>query len=79
MRRLLNILLPVILLLAASCERRPMVELSNTHYVRVYVSEDIKNVTTGFYNEEDEGSYGIYVSQEPIGNIILNNPIYKIC
>ena len=54
MRRLLNILLPVILLLAASCERRPMVELSNTHYVRVYVSEDIKNVTTGFYNEEYE-------------------------
>ena len=34
------------------------------------------HIKTGFYNEEDEGSYGIYVSQEPIGNIILNNPIY---
>lgn len=52
MRRILNILLLATVLLAASCERRPLMELSNTHYVRVYVDETIKNVTTGFYNED---------------------------
>ena len=33
------------------CHRRPLVELSNTHYIRVYIDEQIKNVTTGFYDE----------------------------
>ena len=55
MRRLSNILSAVItlcvILLAASCEKRPLVELSNTHYVKVYVDEELLNVTTGFYNE----------------------------
>lgn len=44
----------VILLFAVlltACERRPLVDLSNVHYVRVYIDEEIKNVTTGFYNE----------------------------
>lgn len=55
MRRLTNILGAVftfcVILLAASCEKRPLVELSNTHYVKVYVDEELLNVTTGFYNE----------------------------
>lgn len=45
-------LLAVLGVLAASCERRPLEDLSNTHYVRVYVNEDILNVTQGFYNPE---------------------------
>ena len=49
MRRLSLILLSLIALLNISCERRELVELSNTHYVRVYIKEDIKNVTTGFH------------------------------
>ena len=55
MKRLTNILGAVftlcVILLAASCEKRPLVELSNTHYVKVYVDEELLNVTTGFYNE----------------------------
>lgn len=52
MRRVLHILAVLVALaLSVSCERRPLMELSNTHYVRVYVDEDIKNVTTGFYND----------------------------
>ncbi len=40
------------LLLTVSCERRPLLDMSNTHYVRVYVDESIPNVTMGFYDEE---------------------------
>ena len=55
MKRLTNILGAVftfcVILLTVSCEKRPLVELSNTHYVKVYVDEELLNVTTGFYNE----------------------------
>lgn len=56
MKRLTNILGAVLtlcaLLMAASCEKRPLMDVSNTHYVKVYVDEHLLNVTTGFYNEE---------------------------
>lgn len=52
MKRLIYILTLAALLTA--CEFRPLVELSNVHYVRVYIDEEIKNVTTGFYNEAYE-------------------------
>ena len=58
MRRLALILLSLIALVNLSCERRELVELSNTHYVRVYIKEDIKNVTTGFHpNAQNRPSY----------------------
>lgn len=50
MKKLIYIL-PIVVLLLMGCERRPLVELSSTHYVRVYVNENILNVTEGFYNE----------------------------
>lgn len=37
-----------------SCERRPLEDLTNAHYIRVYIDEEIKNVTMGFYNENYE-------------------------
>ena len=49
MKRLTLILLSLVALVNISCERRELVELSNTHYVRVYIDENIKNVTTGFH------------------------------
>ena len=36
--------------LLAGCERRPLLEATNTHHVRIYIDEGIKNVTYGFYN-----------------------------
>lgn len=52
MKRLVSLLLPLLLCtLFAGCERRPLVELTDLHYVRVYIDEELKNVTTGFYNE----------------------------
>lgn len=45
-------ILALVALFMASCERRPLVEVSNTHYVRVYIDEAIRNVTYGFYNSE---------------------------
>lgn len=35
-----------------SCEHRQLVEINGTYYVRVYLNEQIKNVTCGFYNPE---------------------------
>lgn len=58
MRRLTLILLSIVALMNISCQRRELVELSNTHYVRVYIKEDIKNVTTGFHpNAENRPGY----------------------
>ena len=58
MRRLSLILLSLIALLSLSCERRELVELSNTHYVRVYIKEDIRNVHRDFHpNAEKRPHY----------------------
>lgn len=51
MRKAVYIFLAIIAIAGTSCEKRPLMELSNTHYVRVYVDENIKNVTCGFYND----------------------------
>lgn len=40
--------------LSVGCEFRPLVDPGNTHYVRVYLDEHIKNTTEGFYNPERE-------------------------
>ena len=37
-----------------SCEHRILTDPTNVHYVRVYLDEEIKNVTCGFYNEAYE-------------------------
>ena len=50
MRRLAAFLPVLLCVLLAGCERRPLVDVGNTHYVRVYLDEELKNVTTGFYD-----------------------------
>lgn len=50
MRRAIYILFMIATLLWCGCERRPLEEMSNTHYMRVYIDENIPNVTTGLYN-----------------------------
>lgn len=43
MKRLVSLLLPLLLCtLFAGCERRPLVDVGNTHYVRVYLDEELK-------------------------------------
>ena len=42
------------LIMVVACERRPLVEIFNTHYVRVYLDENLLNVTEGFYNPEHD-------------------------
>ena len=51
MRRRLLILLSMLVTMVTGCDFRPMTETGNMNYVRIYVDEDIKNITTGFYNE----------------------------
>ncbi len=46
-----SMLLACIMFMAA-CERRPLEDPVNVHYIRVYVDEQIKNVTTGFYADD---------------------------
>lgn len=50
MRKMIYIFVCALAVLLSSCERRPLVDLYNTHYVRVYIDEHLLNVTTGFYN-----------------------------
>lgn len=45
------LLFAVAVLAAGGCVRRPLVDIENTHYVRVYLDEQLLNVTTGFYDE----------------------------
>lgn len=71
MRKIMYILMMGIIILLSSCVRRPLVDLSNTHYVRVYVDEELLNVTTGFYNEEYQRPY--YASPDVL-RIILADP-----
>ena len=42
------LLFAVAVLAAGGCVRRPLVDIENTHYVRVYLDEQLLNVTTGF-------------------------------
>ena len=71
MRRFALIMFAVIALIASSCERRELVTLSNTHYVRVYIKEDIKNVTTGFHpNAQNRPDY----KQPDILRLLLADP-----
>lgn len=53
MKRLINSILCALTLLCAfnSCALQELVDPMNTHYVRFYLQENIKNVTSGFYNE----------------------------
>ena len=37
--------------LLASCEHRELIDPNTGHYLRIYLDEDIKNVTCGFYDE----------------------------
>ena len=44
-------LLAICLIGVVSCEHRELVDVGNTHYVRVYIDDHLLNVTEGFYNE----------------------------
>lgn len=37
--------------LLASCEHRELMDPTNGHYIRIYLDEEIRNVTYGFYDE----------------------------
>ena len=59
------------ILLVASCEKRPLLDMSNTHYVKVYVDEELLNVTKGFY----EGNYARPTYKSPsIIRVTLSDP-----
>lgn len=73
-KRMVNTLLLLLLaLLPLSCVRRPLVEAGNTHYVRVYIDENIKNVTHGFYNDVHEQS--VSHKQPDVIRLLLADPV----
>ncbi len=52
MKRLVVLLSLILAVLNLGCERRPLVDPQMTHYVRVYIDEELKNITMGFYNPD---------------------------
>ena len=40
--------------LFTGCEHRPLLELTDRHYIRIYLDEHIRNVSFGFYDETHE-------------------------
>lgn len=54
LRRFLMVLVGISTLLCSSCEHRILTDPMNVRYIRVYLDEQIKNVTCGFYNEAYE-------------------------
>ena len=50
----LRFLLPLVALLFVACEHRPLTDPDTSHYIRIYLDEEIRNVTYGFYNEAIE-------------------------
>ena len=55
-RKILNIWITALLsvLSVVSCEHRELLDPNYSHYVRIYLDEDIKNVTCGFYDPDLE-------------------------
>ena len=52
-RRLLHIVWVMLLgAIAAGCDFRPMTDMNNVSYVRIYIDEHILNVTEGYYNPD---------------------------
>ena len=54
LRHFLMILVGISALVCSSCEHRVLTDPMNVHYIRVYLDEQIKNITYGFYNESYE-------------------------
>ncbi len=52
MKRLAVISLLVLATFATGCSRRPLIDPQQTHYVRIYIDEELQNITTGFYNPD---------------------------
>ena len=48
----MDILLMMLIIVAAGCEFRPLSEMNNVSYVRIYIDENIPNVTEGYYNPD---------------------------
>ena len=52
-RTIMHIVLAALLgIVAAGCEFRPLTDMNNVSYVRIYIDEHILNVTEGFYNPD---------------------------
>ena len=54
LRAALPLLLCALCLWLTACEHRPLEDPNDGHYIRVYVNEQIKNVTYGFYDDTRE-------------------------
>jgi hypothetical protein len=71
MMRLRFMLLAVGLCLLAACEHRELVDPNTSHYIRVYLDEDIRNVTYGFYDSKLEHPE---YSRPKVMRVIMTDP-----
>lgn len=77
MRKTLRITALLLLLTLSACERRPLLDLQDTHYIRIYIDEEIPNVTTGFYDPNNvrpaytsPGIMRVTLADRESGNIV---------
>lgn len=61
------------LLLTTGCEHRQLSDPANKHFMRIYLDENIKNVTHGFYNEA-HSEYEIEYSTPRVLRVALYDP-----
>lgn len=59
-------------LLLTSCEHRELTDITNEHYVRIYLDEHLRNVTYGFYDETKEKPK--YKSPQTV-RVTLSDPV----
>ncbi|MBQ2858236.1 MAG: DUF5119 domain-containing protein [Bacteroidaceae bacterium] len=50
-KQLISVSLFILMFVLTGCEHRPLVELTNRRYIRIYLDEHIRNVSYGFYDE----------------------------
>lgn len=62
--------------LLLSCEHRPLEDPANAHYLRVYLDENLRNVTFGFYNEQYERP--IYSSPRVVRAVLADPQTGKV-
>lgn len=53
-KQLISVSVFILMFVLTGCEHRELIDPSTGHYLRIYLDEEIKNVTYGFYDEDLE-------------------------
>lgn len=84
MNKIINVILFAFMLLFTACEHRELVDLTDRHYIRIYLDEHIRNVSFGFYDETQKkteyktpGVMRVTLSAPTTGKVMSENYLYE--